>query len=269
MDYSIIVNTCDSYSDCWEPFFRLFSEFWKDCRGKIYLNTEYKDFSCPWLDVTATKVCEKNNFPKDERMPWSLCLKHAVRQTASDIILYMQEDYFLKAPVKNDLVEEFVLFMEAHPEVKCIHVLNWEGYATEASPYEKFKQVPIRHPYRMSCQAALWRKEELLEILADDESGWDTERFASRRSSRLGHVYLAVEPTWIIEDCYEVIPYIYTGIEGGKWDHKNVYKMDCLFKKYGLEVDFDKRGISRPVPFLKRMRNRIRIWKREFEMRNA
>ena len=104
--------------------------------------------------------------------------------------------------------------MEEHPEVKCLHVLNWQGYGTEESPYKGFKQIPVGHPYRMSCQAALWRKEELLEILADNESGWDTEKFASRRSSRLGHMYLAVDPTWIIEDCYEVIPYIYTGIEG-------------------------------------------------------
>lgn len=64
MKYSIIVNTCDSYSDCWEPFFKLFSVFWKDCKGKIFLNTEYKDYSFPGLDITPTKVCEKRNFPR-------------------------------------------------------------------------------------------------------------------------------------------------------------------------------------------------------------
>ena len=45
--------------------------------------------------------------------------------------------------------------------------------------------------------------------------------------------------------------------------------MDCLFKKYGIEIDFQERGISKPVPFLKRVKNRLRIWKREFNMRNA
>ena len=67
MKYSIIVNTCDSYSDCWDPFFKLFSVFWKDCKGKIFLNTEYKDYSFPGLDIIPTKVCEKRNFPKDKR----------------------------------------------------------------------------------------------------------------------------------------------------------------------------------------------------------
>ena len=70
MKYSIVVNTCDSYSDCWEPFFKLFSVFWKDCKGEIFLNTEYKDYSFPGLDIIPTKVCEKRNFPKDKRMPW-------------------------------------------------------------------------------------------------------------------------------------------------------------------------------------------------------
>ena len=52
----------------------------------------------------------------------------------------MQEDYFLKAPVQNQLVEEFVQFMEEHSEVKCLHVLNWQGYGTEEYPYKGFKQ---------------------------------------------------------------------------------------------------------------------------------
>ena len=86
-----------------------------------------------------------------------------------------------KGSRSKQLVEDFVQFMEEHSEVKCLHVLNWQGYGTEESSYKGFKQIPVGHPYRMSCQAALWRKEELLEILADNESGWDTEkvRFSS------------------------------------------------------------------------------------------
>lgn len=263
MNYSIIVNTCDSYDDCWEPFFKLFTVFWPEYKGKIYLNTEYKDYSYPGLDIIATKVCERREWQRGKRMPWSLCLKDALKQVDTDFVLYMQEDYLLKQPVKNDIVEDMVSFMEEHDDVKCLHMMNWRGYATEPSPYPHYQKIPDNHPYRMSCQAALWRKDELLAILADDESGWDTEHFASRRSAKLGHLYLAPDETWVIEDCFEVVPYIYTGIEGGKWDCKNVYKMSCLFRKYGIDVDFSKRGISGPVPFLRRVKNRLRIWHRE------
>lgn len=264
MSYSIIVNTCDSYDDCWKPFFRLFEVFWPDCKGKIYLNTEYKTFSYHGIDIISTKVCEKRNYPKNSRMPWSLCLKDALNQTRDDIILYMQEDYFLKAPVKNDILEDMVRLMENHEDIKCIHVMNWQGYATEESPYPHFQKIPDNHPYRMSCQTALWKKEELLAILANDESGWDTEHFASKRSSKLGHLYLAPDENWIIEDCFEIVPYIFTGIEGGKWDRKNVYKMGCLFRKYGIDIDFSKRGISKPVSLFHRVANRLRIWNKEF-----
>lgn len=45
MKYSILVNTCDKFEDCWNPFFKLFFLFWPDYNGVIYLNTEYKEYS--------------------------------------------------------------------------------------------------------------------------------------------------------------------------------------------------------------------------------
>lgn len=55
MEYSILINTCDKFEDCWNPFFKLWSIFWKDCKGHIFLNTEYKDFSYPGLNIKAVK----------------------------------------------------------------------------------------------------------------------------------------------------------------------------------------------------------------------
>lgn len=30
MNYSILVNTCDKFEDCWNPFFKLLSIYWPD-----------------------------------------------------------------------------------------------------------------------------------------------------------------------------------------------------------------------------------------------
>ena len=46
--YSIIINTCDKFEDCWDPFFQLWSTYWKDCQGKIYLNTEFGSLYIPF-----------------------------------------------------------------------------------------------------------------------------------------------------------------------------------------------------------------------------
>ena len=57
MKYSVLVNTCDKFEDCWNPFFKLFCMYWQDYKGKIYLNTEYKDYSFPGLDIISVKGC--------------------------------------------------------------------------------------------------------------------------------------------------------------------------------------------------------------------
>ena len=57
--YAILVNTCDKFEDCWEPFFKLFALYWPDYKGPIYLNTEYKTFTYGNLNIISLKICEK------------------------------------------------------------------------------------------------------------------------------------------------------------------------------------------------------------------
>lgn len=165
MNYSILINTCDKFDDCWDPFFKLWSLHWTDCSGKIYLNTEYKDYSYPELDITAVKGCERHHIPKEKRATWSQCLKWALETMDTDIILYMQEDYFLKDTVKNEIIENYVQLMTEHSDIACIQLTDQAVLDCGGSEYERLNAVILKQRYRVSCQAALWRKQELLEII--------------------------------------------------------------------------------------------------------
>ena len=98
--YSIFINTTDSFEDCWEPFFKLFKQYWPEYNGKIYLNTETKEYFYSGLNIISIQ----NGL---EGKPWSQCLKHALELIDEEYMLYMQEDYFLHSPVKNSLMEAF------------------------------------------------------------------------------------------------------------------------------------------------------------------
>ena len=45
-DYTIFVNSTDSFEDTWVPFFHLLSDYWPQTRPVI-LNTERKTFTHP------------------------------------------------------------------------------------------------------------------------------------------------------------------------------------------------------------------------------
>lgn len=243
-EYAILINTSDGYNDCWEPFFKLFVKYWPDCKGSIWLNTEHKSFEYPNLKINSIHGCTVHHIPINRKVTWSQCFLWALNAIDKDIILYMQEDYFLKAPVKNDIIESFVKLMNNHPEIKCIHLTDQALHTDSPSPYEHLGIVARKQQYRISCQAALWRKEELMEIIRKHESAWEFEEFGSQRSSILNHEYLVVDSNWVKLDKFEILPYVFTGIVQGRWYEPVV----SLFKRNGIEIDFNLRGFFRDAP---------------------
>lgn len=265
MPYSILINTCDKFEDCWNPFFKLWSIYWPNCKGKIYLNTEFKDYHYEGLDITAVKGCEGKTF-KGKFATWSQCLKWALDCIDTDIVLYMQEDYFLKAKVDNDAVEKYVALMAEHKDIQCIHLTDQSVHAEKPSEYENLDEVALKQRYRVSCQAALWRKEELYRLIREYENAWEFEEFGSQRSAIIGSCYLCVSHDFVKLNEYEIIPYIFTGIVQGRW----LEQTKPLFEKHGIKMDWSRRGFLGEAP-RKPLKKRIayrwnKIWR---QLRNT
>jgi hypothetical protein len=267
--YSILINTCDNFEDCWDPFFKLWSIYWPDYKGTIYLNTEYKAYSYEGLNIIPLKVCENHHVPKTERATWSQCLKWALDDIDTDIVLYLQEDYFLKDVVKNDIVEEYVLLMSENENIKCIHLTDQAVKAGGKSIYRNLSKVEYKQRYRVSCQAALWRKSELLELVRDYEDAWEFEEFGSMRSEVIKHDYYVVDKDFVKKNTFEIIPYIFTGIVQGRWYEETV----PLFDKHKIPMDFSRRGFVNNAtrkPLMKRIKYRLnkipKIIRNKFEL---
>ncbi|MCQ2162560.1 MAG: hypothetical protein MJY86_04710 [Bacteroidales bacterium] len=240
-NYSILINTCDSFEDCWDPFFKLFTSFWSDCSGSVYLNTEFKDYSYPGMSIIPVRNTEGRGLA---RATWSQCLRWALESICDDVILYMQEDYFLKAKVKNDLVEQYVDLMYSDDKIKCIHLTDQSVESDAKSEFDNLDIVIRKQRYRVSCQAALWRKEELLSLIRDYESAWEFEEYGSKRSAVMGHLYLAVSHSFVVLDEFEIVPYIFTGIVKGRWYEPT----KDLFERNGIEMDWSSRGFIGDAP---------------------
>lgn len=266
MKYSILINTCDKFEDCWEPFFKLWSIYWPNCSGKIYLNTEYKEFSYPGIDITSVKCGQQLNLPSRTRATWSQCLRQALKVIDTDIVLYMQEDYFLNRRVQNDIVEHFVHLMHQHEHIKCIHLTDQSVTSCGKSPYKKLNICTPIQRYRVCCQAALWRKDELINLLRDDENAWEFEEYGSWRSSALNHDYYVVDTAWVRQGEYEIIPYIFTGIVQGRWFRP----VTELFATHNINIDYNRRGFHTAglqKPLLQRIKFLIQKFPRILQKR--
>jgi hypothetical protein len=94
--------------------------------------------------------------------------------------------------------------------------------------------------YRISMQAALWRKAVLRSHLRAHESPWQLEVFGSARARRRrGELIMCVNRDRYHGAGREVIPYTPTGVVKGQWERSVV---EPLFAHHGIPVDFSHRG---------------------------
>jgi hypothetical protein len=230
---AVFVNSSKGYRDCWFPFFRLLETHWPDCRFPLYLNCEEGRYDHPSLDV---RCLMHPPGPSGERLPWSDQLLAALAAIPERYVLYLQEDYFLDAPVDAARVEECLVAVAAHG-LGCVHLTPYgsHGGARVAElPY--LVDVPRVSHYRFSTQAAIWDKHVLASYVRPRETAWETEILGTLRSWNRPAPVRTISAE--AASLRPIMSYTGTGIIRGKW-HPDLVP---LFARHGLDVDFTRRG---------------------------
>lgn len=215
----VLISSCDAYSDIWEPFFNLFWKYWADCPFEVVLCSNFKKFNHP----KVLTVCVGS----DES--WSGNVKKVIKKINADYVLFLLEDFFL-----NDYVDTSKI-LEMFSLVKS---LNIEMLRIRTNPGPDIKSansavgiVLKQTPYRVSTQAAIWKKSCFFSLLDDRESIWQFEWEGSKRSGELFEN--GFYGTW-----QTILPYHHV-LERGKWFRKDAYK----YGKMNIGCDFTKRKI--------------------------
>lgn len=226
MNTSVLIYSCDKYSDVWEPFFTLFFRYW-DCPYDVYLCTESKKFDHPNVKTINTLGT------------WTERMQKAIREIQTKYVIGMCEDFFFRRKVRQDIIENCVMYMEHDHMIGCF---NFEKERQQGIPLLKtnlldFWQKPSAgHWFQKSCQPTLWRKKYLEELLDCKLDAWHWE-WQEREYSMKHLVWNGL----LIEMAFDYGLYDKNrfGIVQGKWVKNDVVP---LFEREGIEVDFSKRG---------------------------
>ncbi len=215
---TVIVSSCDAYSDAWHPFFTLFFRYWPDCPFVVYLISSEKKY--PDSRVNSLQIEDKK---------WASNILEVLGKINTPYVLYMQEDYFLQKIVDTTKILELVEKMRA-----------WQAGYIRLIPspkpgrlFEAESSLGVILPgslYRTSLQGAIWSTETLKKLLRSGESGWDMEKYGSERSNGLPELFLSTYKP--ILDYYAP-----TAIKKGKWMPGALW----LCKKEGIVVDTSVR----------------------------
>lgn len=216
---SIIVSSCDAYSDLWTPFFNSFFKYWGDCPYPIYLLTEEKD--CTVENVKTIKAGKSTN--------WSDRLIIATQELKSERVLLILEDFFLRSKVNSSSVSD-LLDLSLKENIPMLRLIPRPSPDSNNKVYKGLGIINPGSKFRVSTQSAIWNSDVLLDLLEPDESIWEFEHKGSIRSEKYKNFYSVFKP---------VLTYRHHVVERGKW-----FPWEALyFYLKGIGVDLSSRKI--------------------------
>lgn len=224
---SILIQSCDSYSDVWEPFFCTFAEYWKNCKYPIFLNTETKKYSYETLNIECLNVINEIN------IPWGKRLLDCLNRIESDYVISLFDDFVLNDYVNQDKIEEYINYMENNEDINVIYLNN---AFPDLEKKSELIEVPIGKDFRLNSAPALWRKEKLIEYTGNIDTPWAWEYFGTMRTEKKNTVFLTLGTQ---PDIYRYNYNLGGAIHGGKWVGSVI---NPVIEKFNMKIDTSIRG---------------------------
>jgi len=219
-DCSVLIPSFDRYSDLWLPFFTLFWRYWPDCPFPVYLGSNEQVFSHP--RVTTIPVGPAGS--------WAERIGKLLNAISTRYALMILEDFFFRRAVDNNRVL-YCLQTLRELDGAMLRLIPRPGPDAPVRQFPEIGLIKPGAPYRVSTQAAIWRREFILALLRDGESIWQFEVNGTARSADIDDGFYCV---W-----KPAMPYRHHVVERGKWFRREARR----FGSMGIGCDFSRRCI--------------------------
>lgn len=269
---SVLVSSCDAYEDLWFPFFTILKKQWLELKDyNIVLNTESKIYQHEGLNIKCFSL-----YDKGKRIPWGKRLIETLQRIDSKYIIFLLDDFFVTDIVDQTIIDKCVDYLEQKDKIATFGFVPSSNISRKKS--NEFTGFELRNrteKWRINTQAAIWRRDKLISYIRPHETAWEWELYGSERSQRYE------DDIYVLGDGTKRVFYYENAwggaIHRGKW---TPYAIE-LCRKYGIDIDFEIRGIETQAPpydnkdanseisglkryfrppFFKRMYNYFRMW---------
>jgi hypothetical protein len=228
---TVIVNSCDKYEEAWGPFFSLMRKYWRNLCFEIVLNTETKQYHREDIKITCI------NSPAEAKT-WGARAKYVLQQIKTPYVIILLEDFFLQDYVNNDEIESCISKMDSNPNIAVFYFKKITGFDEISEEYPEYILMKENKQYKLNCQAAMWRRKVLIDLLDENESPWDFESFGQIRCVNLEQKFYCRRNGSYLTYKGDVFPYLWSiatgyGICKSKW----LWNNKKLFKKHNIQYE--------------------------------
>ena len=160
---SILISTCDKFSDLWEAHINLYRKNWQGDFCKTYLVTDKATSRC--FDGVEIIVA-------DEGLDFPMRIKYALDFIETPYVLLTLDDYFLIENVDNEKIKYLVERSEAE---RIDYLLLYDRRITKEKyykPIEKITPIELNKKYALTLYPAIWSVEFLRKTVPGNLSPW-------------------------------------------------------------------------------------------------
>jgi hypothetical protein len=193
---SLLIVSCDKYSDLWEVQVAAIEKFWPDCPMQIHLLT----------NELRPQIKSVDTIPVGADMAWSANLILALRLLKTEFVFLLLDDIILTRSVNTSKI---CTQIEALQRVggNCLKLHGVPGLVWGKGGVGSIAIEPPGGAYRVSTVATVWRRSALLSLLKPKETAWQFEIDGSRRADSVEGFYFSEERS----------VYVLNAIIRGKW----------------------------------------------------
>jgi len=232
-ELTIVVNTCDDYSDVLEIFFKAFEKWWPNCPYPIVINTESNQYASSFPARVHTST---SNGDTDD---WGARLLSTLIEIESEFVLMVYDDFIIEEKVDNDQIHKAILLLESQNDAAVTYLINTSLPLMTNDSEALFVPIKDGVEYRLNSAPGIWRRQVLMDYTSPGDNPWAWEIFGTYKTWGDGLSYYSINPKQS-----DIFPYNYSkggAIYRGKWVQEVV---DKAIINYPLSIDWGKRGFS-------------------------
>lgn len=171
---TLMIQSCEAFSDLWEPHLRLLEESWPNRPVRTVLVTDTPtDRTFPGVEVISTGA--------GKHLPARLAA--VLPQLNTDYILLTLDDYFPIYPISTQKLSRLVEIMDAE-RLDYIRLFS-DPNSFQKTRYKGLYAIDLTENYALNLYPGLWRRDFLLKTLDKDRDIWTYEVSLTHTARRI------------------------------------------------------------------------------------
>lgn len=234
---TILVNSCDNYSDLWDIFFKLLKKYWPECKCRIILNTESKNYTYNGFEIECFDF-----YKRGQKVPYGERILRHLKEITTEYTLMLMDDFFLRDFVDIEKIIRCLAWMDENKKIVAFHFTPLpDENNIISSQYEGFEKRSDYAEFKLCFLPALWRTKKLISYWRPHENPWHWEMIGNIRTfnNKEDEFYNVCKNEPLIINYGNSYDRCW-GIVQGKWVKSNV---DAFFTEHEIKVDYSQRGI--------------------------